>query len=266
MKNLFAATTVLALFTLPAPAAEKPKVTVLRAARLFDGKSGGVVTNGVVVVEGDRITAAGSGIAAPPDAVVVDLGDATLLPGFIDAHVHLGGEMSENWYKDFYEESLRQPGERAHWAALYARRTLDAGFTTVRNLGDHDYVDVGLRNAIVAGIAAGPRMLIAVHSLGPAGGHGDGTPWPPEVPQKGPRQGVCNGPAECREAVRLQIKYGADVIKCMPSGGVLSLADSVDLPQMTQEEMTALVDEAHQWGRRVAAHCHGDAAARISIK
>jgi imidazolonepropionase-like amidohydrolase len=109
-------------------------------------------------------------------------------------------------------------------------------------------------------------MLVCNYAIGATGGHTDGTPFPPDrVKESGPREGVCNGPEECRAAVRYQIKYGADVIKCMPSGGVLSLGDPVDAPELTQEEMNAIVSEAHAWGRKVAAHCHGDAAAKIAI-
>jgi imidazolonepropionase-like amidohydrolase len=110
-------------------------------------------------------------------------------------------------------------------------------------------------------------MLTAVHAISATGGHGDGTPLPPArgVPQAGPIDGVCNGPDECRAAVRFQIKYGADVIKFMPSGGVLSLSDPVDAPELSQDEMNAIVEEAHHWGRKVAAHCHGDAAAKMAI-
>lgn len=246
-------------------AATKP-VTVLKAARLFDARSDSSTANGVVIVEGDTITAVGSNLAVPEGATVIDLGDATLMPGFIDAHTHLTGEISENWYKDFYNKVMRFPAEQAHYAASYARKVLEAGFTTVRDVGASDYLDIGLRNAINAGLVPGPRMLVAVHAIGATGGHGDGTPYPPDrVKQKGEIEGVCNGPESCRAAVRYQVKYGADVIKCMPSGGVLSLADSVDLPQLTQAEMNAIVEEAHLWGRKVAAHCHGDAAAKIAI-
>jgi imidazolonepropionase-like amidohydrolase len=109
-------------------------------------------------------------------------------------------------------------------------------------------------------------MLVSNYAIGATGGHGDGAPFPPErVKPSGPLEGVCNGPAECRQAVRYQIKYGADVIKCMPSGGVLSISDPVDAPELTQEEMNAIVSESHAWGRKVAAHCHGDAAAKIAI-
>lgn len=244
----------------------KPQRTAIKAARIFDGTSETAKPNGVVVVEAGKIVAAGSGIAVPPGATVIDLGDATLLPGLIDAHVHLTGEIGPNWAQDFVDGMLRFPAEQAFYAAANAKKTLEAGFTTVRNLGADDYVDVGLRNAINDGLVPGPRVLTAVHALGPVGGHGDGTPFPPgRVPQAGPVEGVCNGSEECRSAVRYQIKYGADVIKLMPSGGVLSLADTVDAPQMTQAEINAVVDEAHNWGRKAAAHCHGDTAARMAI-
>src|SRR6185369_4046810 len=193
-------------------------------------------------------------------------GDATLLPGFIDSHVHLSMELGEDFYRDFYQGALRFPAEQTLYAAKYAKLTLDAGFTTVRDLGSGDFIALGLRNAINAGVAEGPRMLIANHGIGSTGGHADQAPFPPErVNPAGTLEGICNGPDECREAVRYQIKYGADVIKCMPSGGVLSLADPVDAPELTQEEMNAIVQESHAWGRKVAAHCHGDAAAKIAI-
>ena len=247
--------------------AAEPETVVLKAARMFDGRGDAVSSPAVVVVKGGRIEAVGSDLPVPAGARVIDLGDATLLPGFIDAHVHLTAESSDNWFRDFFQGVMRFPAEQAHYAALFAKRTLQAGFTTVRNVGADDYVDLGLRNAINAGIAEGPRMLIAIHAIGSTGGHGDGSPIPPDrrLP-RGPLQGVCNGADECRAAVRYQIKYGADVIKCMPSGGVLSLGDPVDAPEMTQEEVNAIVEEAHHWGRKVAAHIHGDEAGRVAIK
>ena len=268
MKRLAAlAATILSLAPVifaQAPPKPAPKTIVLKAARMFDGRSDRIVAPGLVVVEDGRITAVGGG--APAGAEVIDLGDATILPGFIDAHVHLGFEASENWLGDFYSGIMRPPAEQAQYAAMYARRTLEAGFTTVRDVGSRDFVSVGLRNAINAEIAAGPRMLVANHAISATGGHGDGTPFPPDrIKSSGPLEGVCNGADECRAAVRYQIKYGADVIKCMPSGGVLSLGDPVDAPELTQEEMNAIVSEAHAWGRKVAAHCHGDAAAKIAI-
>jgi imidazolonepropionase-like amidohydrolase len=249
-----------------AAAADPARAVVLKAARLFDAVSGTLTEPGTVVVVGNKIQALGSGAAMPANAEVIDLGDATLLPGFIDAHVHLSDESSENWYKDWYEDKMRFPAEKALYGAHYAKVTLEAGITTVRDLGSTDYVSLGLRNAINAGVIPGPRMLIANYGIGATGGHADLDPIPPQrVAPAGPLQGVCNGADECRAAVRDQLKYGADVIKFMPSGGVLSLADSVDEPELTQEEMNAIVSEAHMWKRKVAAHCHGDQAAKMAI-
>jgi imidazolonepropionase-like amidohydrolase len=243
-----------------------PGTTVLKAARVFTSTSERPLAPGMVVVEGDHITQVGQNLAVPPGAQVIDLGDATLLPGFIDAHVHLAMEMSDDWYRDFYQTALRFPAEQALYAAKYARVTLEAGFTTVRDVGSHDYVALGLRNAINAGIAVGPRMQVSNYGIGSTGGHADNAPFPPQtVKPAGTIEGICNGPAQCREAVRFQIKYGADVIKCMPSGGVLSLSDPVDVPELTREEMDAIVSEAHAWHRKVAAHCHGDEAAKIAV-
>jgi imidazolonepropionase-like amidohydrolase len=243
-----------------------PETIVLKAAHVFDS-TGTALKDGVtVVVRGDRIVSVGTA-AAPAGARVIDLGDATLLPGFIDAHTHLTLDFSGNYYRRFHDELLRFPAETALYGALYARRTLEAGFTTVRNVGAEDFVDIGLRNAINAGITVGPRMITAAHGLGSPGGHFDSASFPPErVKPSGPIDGICSGPEECRQATRYQMKWGADVIKIAASGGVLSEADPVDVPQLTLEEMTAIVSEAHKWKRKVAAHCHGDAAARIAIE
>jgi imidazolonepropionase-like amidohydrolase len=246
------------------PPASRP--IVLRAAHLFDAVSGTLSDGAVIVVQGGTIQAVGRGATLPADSQVIDLGDATLLPGFIDAHVHLENEAGPNWYLDFYHDIMRFPAEQALYGAHYAKLTLEAGFTTVRDVGSGDYVAQGLRNAISAGVIPGPRMLVSNYAIGSTGGHADQAPYPPErVAPAGPILGVCNGPEECRAAVRYQLKYGADVIKFMPSGGVLSLSDPVDNPQLTQEEMNAIVSEAHNWGRKVAAHCHGDKAAKMAI-
>jgi len=239
---------------------------VLKADRLFDSVSGKLVEHGIVVVSGAKIQSVGAAVAIPAGAKVIELGDATLLPGFIDAHVHLSSQSSENYYKDFYAGIMRFPAEQSLYGASYAKATLEAGITTVRDVGSSDWISLGLRNAIKAGVIPGPRMLVANHAIGATGGHADQDPYPPErIAVAGPILGVCNGPEECREAVRYQIKYGADVIKFMPSGGVLSLADPVDNVQLTQEEMNAIVSEAHSWNRKVAAHCHGDRAAKMAI-
>jgi imidazolonepropionase-like amidohydrolase len=247
----------------------KQRPVLLRAARYFDGRSDVVVDGGVSVLVIDGLisdVAKGAG-NAPADAEIIDLGDATLLPGFIDAHTHVTFEASDNYYRDRFEDLMRPVAEQAHYAASYARKLLGAGFTTIRDLGSSDQLDIGLRNAIRAGVADGPRILAARMPIGATGGHADSEPYPTDrVRPSGVPEGICNGADECRAAVRYQVKYGADVIKVMSSGGVLSLADAVDSPQLTQAEIDAIVDEAHRLGKRVATHCHGDTAAKTAIK
>ncbi len=254
-----------ALAAAPAPKAD---MVVLKAARLFDGKGDTLVKNAVVVIEGSKIKAVGSGLAVPAGAKLIDLGDSTLLPGFVDAHTHLSAEAGDNWYRDQVESLRRVLPEEAIRTAQFARRTLDAGFTTVRDLGSTQYLDVGLRNAIAAGVTPGPRLLVAVHGLGARGGHCDesGFPYLLFGRESGLADGVASGADGFRDAVRMQIKYGADVIKTCATGGVLSLSDEVDTPQLTQDEMNALVDEAHRLRKRAAAHAHGAEGAKVAIR
>jgi imidazolonepropionase-like amidohydrolase len=267
MKRLIVAFGLLAA-TAYAAEPPKPEVIVLKAARLFDGKSDNVVSGAVVVVEGHTIRAIGAGTVIPAGARVVDLGDVTLLPGFIDAHVHLTEESGDNWYADTVNGLRRGAPEKAIRATAFARKTLLAGFTTVRNVGAEDFIDVGLRNAINAGIVPGPRMVVSVHALGARGGHCDSTGFPYMLFGKEPGfvEGIAAGPDSFRDAVRAQKKYGADLIKVCATGGVLSLGDDVDAPQITQAEMDALVDEAHRLRLRTAAHAHGAEGARVAIR
>jgi imidazolonepropionase-like amidohydrolase len=238
---------------------------VLKAAYLFDSKSGQLAQGGTIVVDGEKIVSIGG--TPPANAKVIDLGDATLLPGFIDAHTHLDGQFEKDYYKAFYDQMFRFPVEQAHTAAQYAKRTLEAGFTTVRNVGASDWQDIGLRNAIDKGVIPGPHMITAGHAIGSTGGHCDQSPFPPDIVKPvGPLEGVCNGADECRTAVRDQMKWGADVIKICASGGVLSEADPVDVPQLTPAELDAIMSEAHAWKRKVAAHAHGDLAAKLAVE
>jgi imidazolonepropionase-like amidohydrolase len=240
---------------------------VLKAARLFDGASGQLVTPGMVVVSGGVIQSVGGG-SAPAGATVIDLGDATLLPGFIDAHTHLSDEFNPD-YNGSALLSLQRPiSEKAIRATANARKTVMAGFTTVRDVGSSDFIDVGLRNSINAGYIPGPRMLVSVHALGATGGHcDDGDSFRFGVfHETGPEDGVINSPDQARYAVRFNIKYGADVIKTCASGGVLSPTDDVDVPQLSQAELDALVDEAHTLHRKTAAHSHGAESSKRAIK
>jgi imidazolonepropionase-like amidohydrolase len=267
LRLLAAAASIAApLPTFAAEPAAKP--IVLRAARLFDGKGETSVKNAVIVVEGNTIKAVGGGLAVPAGAEVIDLGDATLLPGFIDAHTHLSGESTDNWYQGAVDSFRRTIPEKTLRASEYARRTLLAGFTTVRDVGAGDFIDVGLRNAIAAGVVPGPRMLVATNSLGARGGHCDQTGFPYLLfgRESGLPEGVAAGADGFRDAVRFSLKYGADVIKVCATGGVLSLTDEVDTPQLTQAEMDALVDEAHRLRKKTAAHAHGAEGAKVAIR
>src|SRR5579859_3816367 len=240
---------------------------VLKARRMFDGKSDRVTTPGLVVVVAGKIQGTGTDAAAPAGAEVIELGDATLLPGFMDAHTHLSQEASDDWKQDRLDGLRKTIPERALDATEYARKTLMAGFTTVRDVGSSDYIDVGLRNAIRDRKIVGPRMLVAVHSIGATGGHCDETGFRAGVmKESGIENGVANGPEAMRAAVRFNVKYGADVIKTCATGGVLSLADDVDTPQLTQAELDALVDEAHALRRKTAAHAHGATGAKRAIR
>ena len=245
-----------------------PEVVVLKAARLFDGRGDAVVDNGVVIVEGGTIKAAGPGLAVPAGARVIDLGDATLLPGLIDAHTHMSGESTDNWLQGAMDNMRRTLPEMSIRATAYAERTLLAGFTTVRDVGSGQWIDVGLRNAVRDGVVPGPRLLVASHPLGARGGHCDESGFPYERfgPESGLEQGIASGADAFRDAVRFQIKYGADVIKVCATGGVLSLADEVDTPQLTQEELSAIVEEAHRLRKKVAAHAHGAQGAKVAIR
>jgi imidazolonepropionase-like amidohydrolase len=250
------------------------KVIVLKAAHLFDGKSKALVQDGVVIVQGTKIVDAGSNLPPPADAQVIDLGDATLSPGFMDGHTHLTLDFSGNYNERRLKDVDLNVSEQAIIATTRARATLEAGFTTVRDLGSrfpgsHEFVDVALRNSINKGVIVGPRMLVATFGIGATGGHFDPTSGFRDMlfgREPDYSEGIADGPDAIRKAVRFEVKNGADVIKAAVSGGVLSLADEVDTPQLTPAEMAALVDESHRLRKKVAVHCHGDQAAKEAIE
>jgi len=251
--------------------AQRPanKTYVLKATRLYDGKSNALVTPGIVVVADGKIAAVGLSASIPAGSELIDVGDATLLPGFIDAHTHLTMPFSDDFRQGELDGLEKTVAEQALDASANARVTLMAGFTTVRDVGSRDYLDVGLRNAIRDGVVPGPRMLVTVHPLGSTGGHcdfQDGYRQGLFGHESGPLEGVINGADQARYAVRLDHKYGADIIKVCASGGVLSPTDDVDTPQLTQEELNAIVDEAHALRRKTAAHAHGAEAAKRAIR
>ena len=238
-------------------APQAPRPTAIKAAHLVDPASGRRLDDVVIVVQGDSVLRVEEKGRVPNGAEVVDLGGATVLPGLIDVHTHLASE-SGSYYDDLFRRSPIDDAVRAH---VYARRTLDAGFTTVRDVGAGSYIDVALRNAINRGEIPGPRMLVATYSLSATGGHGDLNGFAPNVRFEG-ESGVADGVDALRKRVRENIKRGADQIKILAGAGVLSEEESVGAPQYTQEEMNAVVDEAAMWGKKVAAHAHGAEAIR----
>src|SRR6202166_365219 len=226
------------------------KIVVIRAGRLLDVKTGKTLSNQIIVIQGDKIASVGSGGPVPDGAQVVDLPNATVLPGLIDAHTHI--TMTTNF--GYSRLAISVPREALN-GARNARVTLEAGFTTIRNVGASGFTDVALRDAINAGDVPGPRMLVSGPALSITGGHCDNNLLPFESHVQS--AGVADGVEAVQHKTREIIKYGADLIKICATGGVLSHGDNPQASQYTLEEMKAIVADAHRLGRKVAAHAHG---------
>ncbi|HTQ63747.1 MAG TPA: amidohydrolase family protein [Puia sp.] len=241
------------------------RVTAIRAGKLIDTENGILLTNQIILISGDTIQSVGTDLTIPANATVIDLSSATVLPGLIDCHTHLTQEVGGNYYEDIFRKS---PIDYAVTAHLNAKHTLEAGFTTCRDVGAQAFIDVALKKAINHGDIEGPRMIVATLFIGSTGSHGDLNGFSPFLDWKLPPEmsGVANGVDGVRKQVRYNIKYGADVIKFGASAGVMSEDETVGGPEFTQEEMNAIVDEAKLWGKKTCAHAHGTTAIKMAVK
>src|SRR5262252_1289802 len=243
-----------------------PKTTYILAGRLFDATSDKVRENVLVTIEGDRIKSVASGATAPSDATVIDLSHATVLPGLIDCHTHLSARADR--YNPIYR-FRDTPFDHAFYAVVNARKTLEARFTTVRDVGSPPFLAVDLRNTINEGFLPGPRIVASGPAISITGGHGDLNNYSPETrvsmfPDERNFQ-IADDANQLRHVVRAQVKYGVDVIKILATGGVLSKGDNPGAPQFTFEELKAAADTAHMAGRKIAAHAHGTEGIKNSI-
>lgn len=243
-------------------------IVVIKAAQIIDGRGGPPIRNGVVVVSDDKIMAVGTlaSITIPAGARTIDLGDATLMPGFFDLHTHIIGRVLGD--PDGVNAAVHDYDSfGAILSVENARKTLMAGFTTIRNVGAGGFDDFALRKAINDGFVAGPRIIAAGHSLGITGGHCDENGYKPGMFDGNIKDGIANGPEEVRASVRYQVKYGAEWIKTCATAGVLSEGmATVGTTQYTYEELKAMVDEATKLNRKVAAHAHGTEGIKIATR
>ena len=260
--------TVMALIctasTLPSARAQAPAELVIHAGRVIDGTGAAARGQTTIRIKGDRIVSIVDGWAAPNGAEVLDLKAFTLMPGLIDMHTHITGEGTAD---SLVKSVTVTDTDAAIESTVYARKTLDAGFTTIRNLGADGGADVSLRRAITLGLVPGPRIWTARTTLSITGGHGDTGGLRPDLGAASNwMNGIVDGPEEAMKAVRYQHKYGADVIKFTATGGVLSIGDSGDAQQFTDAEMRAIVESAHVLGMKVAAHAHGKRGIEAAIR
>jgi len=251
------------IWSQPAPA-PAPSTVVVHAGRLLDGVASTPRDRVSIVIAGDRVSRVEQGFVRPPGAAVIDLSTATVLPGLIDCHTHITDEGTANMLLRAVTET---DTDAAIHAVVYARRTLEAGFTTIRNVGAGGGADVSLKKAIEDGLVPGPRMWTARQALSITGGHGDQGGLRPDLGAASTwMNGIVDSAEEAAKAVRYQHKYGADLIKFTATGGVLSIGDSGTAQQFSDGEMRAIVDTAHLLGLRVAAHAHGKRGMEAAIR
>jgi imidazolonepropionase-like amidohydrolase len=240
------------LLSLSAIVAQAADVTYIKAGSLFDSRSGKVLANRIITIEGERIRAVGGpDTAIPEGATVIDLSSSFVMPGFMDMHTHVVGHLDNYFFAGYFQS----PHRATIGGVVNAEKTLLAGFTTIRNVGAADYADVALRDAINVGEIPGPRMAVSGPGLGITGGHCDNNSLNPSFEERS--DGVADGPWAVREQVRKNVKYGVDLTKFCATGGVFSKGTKVGMTQYTLEEMQAIVDESHMHERKVAAHAHG---------
>jgi len=244
--------------------AQDSTTIVIKAGRLIDTEIGKVQYNQIILIEKDVIKDVGPNIIIPENAVIYDLSNCTVMPGLIDCHTHLTWQ-SADYYDDLFRKSIV---DYAILSPSYAKTTLEAGFTSCRDVGSSGFIDVALRNAINKGEIPGPRLQVAGLALSCTGGHGDLVGFSPWIGSKLPEEmlGIADGVEGVRKEVRYVIKYGADVVKFLASGGVMDEGESVSAPMYSQEEMNAIVDEARMWGKKVCAHAHGTESIKMAIK
>ncbi|MDO6538284.1 amidohydrolase family protein [Alteromonas stellipolaris] len=267
-KTLTSLAISLGLATLGTVALSAPALcaTLVHAGKAFTGTSDKLKIEVTIVIDGNKITSVESGYKAPSESdTVIDLKHATVMPGLMDMHVHLSSQ--HGGPQTYLERFSLNEADYALKAANYAEITLDAGFTTVRNLGDGYHETVSLRNAISKGYATGPRIFTVGKSIATTGGHADPSNGLSHLlrPDVGPEQGVVNGEVEAREAVRSRYQDGADLIKITATGGVLSVAKSGQNPQFMTDELEAIVQTAKDYGMTVAVHAHGKEGMKRAI-